>query len=132
MKVVKLSRLEIGSGLSFVAVAGNFNRGVSISRSPDGGQGFWRLDGSEVTASVGGIPSPATAHSQESLCHLVGSEIGIRDGARKTRIFLRLGILSGLVFLLLAMSSNSRFAIRNWGGKLLRQPLRAAIGPPSS
>jgi hypothetical protein len=31
----------------------------------------------------------------------------------KTRIFLRLGILSGLVFLPLTMSSNSRFAIRN-------------------
>lgn len=87
MKVVKLSRLEIGSGLSFVAVARNFNRGVSISLSPDGGQGFWRPDGSEVTASVGGIPSLATAHRQECLGHLVGSEIGIRDGARQNPHF---------------------------------------------
>ena len=79
MKVPILSRLEIGSGLSFVVVAGNFNRGVSIR--------IWKLDGSEVTASVGGIPSLATAHRQECLCHFGESEIAIRLGARKTAFF---------------------------------------------
>ena len=96
MKAAILSRLEIGSGLSFVVVAGNSNRGVSIS--------FWKLDGSEVTGSVGRAPSLARTHRQECLYHLVESEIAI---------FLRLGIFSELVFLLLTMSSNSRFAIRS-------------------
>src|SRR5580698_259530 len=96
MKVAILSRLEIGSGLSFVVVAGNSNRGVSIR--------FWKLDGREVTASAGRIPSLMTAHRQEWLCHLVESEIAI---------FLRLEIFSGSVFLSLTTSSNSRFAIRN-------------------
>ena len=82
MKVAILSRLEIGSGLSFVVVAGNSNRGVSIR--------FWKLDGSEVTASVGRVPGLARTHRQESLYHLVESEIAI---------FLRLGIFSELVFL---------------------------------
>ena len=103
MKVAILSRLEIGRGLSFVVAAGNSNRGVSIR--------FWKLDGREVTASAGRIPSLMTAHrpfvplgKQERLCHLVESEIAI---------FLRLEIFSGPVFLSLTTSSNSRFAIRN-------------------
>jgi hypothetical protein len=82
MKVAILSRLEIGSGLSFVVVAGNSNRGVSIR--------FWKLDGREVTPSAGRIPSLMTAHRQECLCHLVESEIAI---------FLRLGIFRRLIFL---------------------------------
>ena len=89
MKVPILSRLEIRSGLSFVVVAGNSNRGVSIR--------FWKLDGSEVMDSAGRVPSPITAHrpfvplgKQERLCHSVESEIAI---------FLRLGILRRLIFL---------------------------------
>ena len=96
MKVAILSRLEIGSGLSFVVVAGNSNRGVSIR--------FWKLDGSEVTASVGRIRGLSGTHRQECLRQLVESEIAI---------FLRLGIFSELVFLLLTISFNSRFAIRS-------------------
>jgi hypothetical protein len=96
MKVPILSRLEIGSWLSFVVVAGNSNRGVSIR--------FWKLDGSEVTASVGRVPGLARTHRQECLCHLVESEIAF---------FLRLGILSKPNFLSLTMNSNSRFAIRS-------------------
>ena len=93
MKVVKLSRLEIGSGFSFVVVAGNSNRGVSIR--------IRKVDCSEVTALAGRIRGLAKTHrpfvplgkpfvplgKQECLCHLVESEIAI---------FLRLEIFTGL------------------------------------
>jgi hypothetical protein len=95
MKRPFLSRLENGIGLSFVRVARNFNRGVSIR--------LWRLE--------------AGAWGREEAAH---DSPSVQNFPAKIAKNLRLENFRLLILMGLRWDSNSRFAIRNWGRGFFR------------
>src|ERR1700722_172945 len=102
MKRPFLSRLGNGIGLSFVRVASNFNRGVSMR--------LWSLEigvcGLEKAAR--GLPS-------------------VQNFSAKIAKNLRLENFRLLILMGLRWNSNSRFAIRNLGARVSPRP--AAVCP---